>query len=689
MNLETAFDAPFVARLALREKQIQQSYRPIISIHKWFARRPGTLFRSLLLSEFSDGLLASDYWDSHRISGTVADPFMGGGTTVFEALRLGLSVVASDVNPMSYWLVRQAVEEIDLDHFASEGERVWSELVDRVGHFYRTVCTACGAPDADVKYSLWVKTCECPACGVETSLFPGYLVAEASRHPRKVYVCPLCHTLQEVDRGSHPACSSCGLDLSMGNVHRGLATCLSCEKDFKFARYLASPPAHRIFAIEYNCRHCYSSHPGRQFKVPDAGDLSLIERATRDLADFGLDLPIPDDEIPRGDETDRLHRWGYRRYRQTFNDRQLLSLGSLLSIIKEVPDTRIRHALATVFSDFLRYQNLLCRYDTYALKCQDIFAVHGFPVGLVACENNVPGVPGIGSGSFIHFVAKFTKAKQYSKTPFEIQRKGSSKTVIPTKGERIEAPLVGHEPIEDHTAWIACEPSQTLDLRANSLDGVFTDPPYFDMVQYAELMDFCFVWLRKFLSDEIPEFERASTRSDVELTGNDTLQRGLLSFAEGMSQVFVTMSAAMKPGAPFVFTYHHNAPAAYAPLVVAILDAGLNCTAVLPAPGEMAASIHIAGTKSSILDSVFVCRVGVDVANQGSIANRVERDRRDMEIAGYRCTEGDLLCLRAGHIAADSVRSLRDSWDPSAAVQVKMNQVVTAMAALSVDEEAA
>ncbi|MBL7179871.1 MAG: hypothetical protein ISS65_06630 [Desulfobacterales bacterium] len=46
------FDIPFIANLALREKQIQQNYRPIIAVHKLFARRPGTLFRWLLLSEF-------------------------------------------------------------------------------------------------------------------------------------------------------------------------------------------------------------------------------------------------------------------------------------------------------------------------------------------------------------------------------------------------------------------------------------------------------------------------------------------------------------------------------------------------------------------------------------------------------------------------------------------------------------
>ena len=35
---------------------------------------------------------------------------------------------------------------------------------------------------------------------------------------------------------------------------------------------------------------------------------------------------VPREEIPPGDETDRLHRWGYRLYREMFNDRQLLGL---------------------------------------------------------------------------------------------------------------------------------------------------------------------------------------------------------------------------------------------------------------------------------------------------------------------------------------------------------------------------
>jgi putative DNA methylase len=63
--IEHDFDVPFVAQLAQREKQIQQSYRPVIGPHKWFSRRPGALFRALLLAEFAqDGPLAARFYPS-------------------------------------------------------------------------------------------------------------------------------------------------------------------------------------------------------------------------------------------------------------------------------------------------------------------------------------------------------------------------------------------------------------------------------------------------------------------------------------------------------------------------------------------------------------------------------------------------------------------------------------------------
>jgi adenine-specific DNA methylase len=121
-------------------------------------------------------------------------------------------------------------------------------------------------------------------------------------------------------------------------------------------------------------------------------------------------------------------------------------------------------------------------------------------------------------------------------------------------------------------------------------------------------MDFCYVWLRRLAGEGKGCFESASTRNDAELTGNNNMNRGLEHFTDGLSRVFQKMATGLKPDAPFAFTYHHNKLEAYHPLAVAILDAGLQCTDSIPCPAEMVASIHINGTNSSIIDTVFVCR---------------------------------------------------------------------------------
>jgi adenine-specific DNA methylase len=120
-------------------------------------------------------------------------------------------------------------------------------------------------------------------------------------------------------------------------------------------------------------------------------------------------------------------------------------------------------------------------------------------------------------------------------------------------------------------------------------------------------MDFCYVWLRRLAGYATGAFEKGSTRNYQELTGNEDMGRGLDHFSEGLSAVFQRMAKALKPGAPLAFTYHHNDLKAYYPVGVAILDSGLTCSATLPSPAEMGASIHINGTGSSIIDTVC-CR---------------------------------------------------------------------------------
>lgn len=689
VNLEEHFDPAFTSALALREKQIQQNYRPIIGVHKWFARRPGTVFRSLLLAEYNgDEPLETSYWRAHSLRGVIADPFMGGGTPIFEANRLGFSVVGTDINPVAFWIVRQSLAPCDLNAFSAEVDTVLADVELEIGELYRTSCAKCGMA-ATVKYFLWVKVESCPICGADNDLFPGYLIADATRHPKHVLVCGQCGALNEYGRqptrGNPATCGECGHPVQVeGPARRQRISCRSCGCAYPYpAKKLIRPPKHRLFALEYHCNSCKAGHAGRFFKRPDTEDLARFSQASARLG-ATPGLPIPGEEIPPGDETARLHRWGYRSYREMFNSRQLLGLGLLLQRIGKVTGQETRHAMLTVFSDFLRYQNMLCRYDTYALKCQDIFSVHGFPVGLIQCENNLLGIPRVGSGSYRHFAAKYERAKRYCVAPFETRHDGPVKKLVYVTGERIQADMVDSFPFGDQRqSRLLAATATAMPLPPASLDGVFTDPPYFNNVQYAELMDFCFVWLRLALRDEFSEFRQATTRAEAELTGNLTLGRDLEHFTVGLSAVFCHYAAALKPGAPFVFTYHHNAPTAYIPIIVAILDASLDCTATHPVAAEMSASLHIARTGSSVLDSVFVCRRLVRQLVDEDVGAALRRDAAAMRRAGVRLTEGDLRCLASGHVARVAVNRLSTTWEGASPISDRMARVRRCLAEIT------
>lgn len=674
--IEKDFDVSFISDLALREKQIQQNYRPIIAVHKWFARRPGTLFRGLLLSEFSNRPLREMFYKTNNFSGRhVVDPFMGGGTPILEANRVGCDVTGFDINPMSYWIVKQEIEHLNLDHYSEAANLLRSVLETKIGYLYQTRCTFCGSHDAKVKYFLWVKTKPCDGCGKRIDLFPGYLLSADARHPLNVFICPVCGELTESKNRKKPGqCGHCSCELiEEGPAKRSHCKCSECGVENRFPDAKRGAPTHRLFAMEYHCSKCKPSHLGRFFKNPDADDLSKINDAKYRFSQLHPQY-IPSAEIPSGDETNRLHRWGYQYYREMFNERQLLGLELSAEIIAGTANERVRNALATNLSDLLRYQNMLCRYDTRALKSLDIFSVHGFPVGLIQCESNFLGIlePGrnmcIGSGGWANIIEKFKKAKAYCDHPFEVLHQGKTKKIIPIEGEWIGDHLHDDDSKSARVVNISCQNAASVELPEASLDAVFTDPPYFGNVQYAELMDFCYVWLKKLAGQNSSIFDAHSTRTPHELTGNTDMRRGIEHFTIGISTVFQKMSKALKPGSPLAFTYHHNNIEAYYPVAIAILDAGFTCSASLPCPGEMGASIHINGTGSSIIDTVFVCRTtGVmqrkwlaDSPTQ--LARIIEEDLSHLRAGNVKPTRGDIRCIIFGHLIRLAIWSLRSNW---------------------------
>jgi hypothetical protein len=441
--------------------------------------------------------------------------------------------------------------------------------------------------------------------------------------------------------------------------------------------------------MEYYNPKRKAEHKGRFFKRPDDKDFERYREAEQLWAQITPRF-VPDQAILPGDETDRLRRWGYKRYSDLFNTRQLLGLELSAQHIAAVEDQRVRHALATNLSDLLRYQNMLCRYDTMALKSLDVFSIHGFPVGLVQCESNFLGIQngnglGVGSGGWSNIIEKYTKAKRYCDEPFEVRRGDTSKKQIPIEGEWIGERLKERR---TRSVNIRCASSTTIAMQPASLDAVFTDPPYFGNVQYGELMDFCYVWLQRLVGKESEGFDRVSTRALEELTGNVTRGRDLEHFTDGLSAVYTNMAKALKPGCPLVFTYHHNTLDAYRAIGVAILDAALVCYATLPCPAEMGGSIHIHGTGSSIVDTVFVCRVRSRQVPRDLFQSAAEliplvNDHLDqLRTGGMKPTAGDIRCITFGHAVRMAIWNLHGKWQAQSPTREKLARFAEAVAAL-------
>ena len=97
--IEVGFPIVEINRLAEPERN---SFKPIYQMHKWFARRASCVFRAILLGALKPAIqpdgkptdLMAEFYKHHAddpdtTGKVVLDPFMGGGTTVVEALRLG------------------------------------------------------------------------------------------------------------------------------------------------------------------------------------------------------------------------------------------------------------------------------------------------------------------------------------------------------------------------------------------------------------------------------------------------------------------------------------------------------------------------------------------------------------------------------------------------------------------------
>jgi len=644
------FPIELISQVAEQESWRKEINRPIYHVHKWWAQRLGSAFRAIIIGALSPAgtdVMRRFYEPTRFPNSVVFDPFMGSGTTVGEALKLGCRAVGRDINPVAYFLVRNALQVHPREEVVRTFDDLGKRVQSRIAPFYR-----CEKTGGTVLYFFWVKTLPCPHCSSEVDLFPSYIFAQHAyprRHPESHAVCPCCGEINQVRYDAEAAtCRAChhSFNPKQGPARGTKAACSACSNTFPIAataRNLGHAPRHRMYA-----KLVLLPNGKKQYLAVDDGDRKLFEKACQQLSQEQDLYPVVG--IEPGYNTNQVLNYSYRYWHEMFNERQLLCLGLLARAIREIESPNMRDAMACLFSGALEFNNMFASYKgegTGAVR--HMFYHHILKPERTPLEANVWGTPKSSGAFSTMFKTRLLRALDYCEKPFELRVGNGKAEKVYGLSEQIgyERADSFDEFAEGRRLYVSCGDSSRTDMPDGSVDVVVTDPPFFDNVNYSQLADFFYVWQRHILGN----FDRPTTRSEREVQHQDADV-----FKGRLGDVFKECHRILRDDGLLVFTYHHSRSEGWSSVLGALLDAGFVITATQPIKGEMSVAAPKNQAKEPIdLDIVIVCRKRngepvADAVDEPAAEAAAARQIQRMRAAGRKLSRNDVRIVFMGQL---------------------------------------
>lgn len=666
-----------VSKLTQDELGKRQDYRPVYSLHKYWARRAGSQFRAILLrlvssegtlfieDEFGGLSPESDYFQSHGHDFddlVVLDPFMGGGTTLIEANRLGAKVIGCDLSPLSWWIVREGLKPIDLERFDHYTEAILERAREEVGPLYTTLHTSLDekAMNAQALYYFWVREATCEKCEQKVTLHSRTNLNRGLKRGTKIgfddpatTVCLDCGALGGWSGRGEYVCKNCGVvsDPSYRNFSNGKFKHCDREQTVLNSVKKFGKLGERLIAVEY-------IHPltgKRVYKCPDEEDAALIERCKEQVSMTREDMIIPDADVPSGDSSQRWRKHEYVSFSDVFFARQLVAIDAIAKAIMQVipeDESSYQDSFLTCLSNSLEYNNSMVPYNFPHRKLHHLFTHHALPVTMMPVENNVLGTGKEGSGTFTKCVQRYRKGKAYSQNVFDgykhaefpgIRKISSDETIQATMVDQIRRLQDGNGKfalLMQGDSSIMHEPlparRSTATVPGKSVDLVVTDPPYYDSVHYSELANFFYVWLRAFRPETGP-FSMPLIDAEREAIVNKKHSKGAREYEDIMTAVFESCHHVLKDGGAWpprskatrahasssgrdgwnygeetkfrglAFTFHHQKTEAWWTVIRALGRSGFVVVQTFAVESEYKVNPHIREKETLDMDLVIIC----------------------------------------------------------------------------------
>ena len=546
---------------------------------------------------------------------TVADPTAGGGSIPWAASRLGLPVVANDLNGVAASVLKAGIEipatrGLDLiPEIKKWGNVLVKRVEERLKEFFPL-----NDGESVVAY-IWANAVPCPRTGRLVPLLTDKWLRKTAGKEAAVRLVTevdgesLQEPLFQVDHGR----AVDKKDASTAIITKGKAVSpydnLVIEGDYIKATAKAGLMTQVLYAV------AVKTASGKTFRAPSSTDLEAVRAAgarldeiRREWSEQGI---LPTEDIPAEANYDRGHRmYGINTWLDFFTPRQALVHGTfgeefsrLVSEVRsELGDQAesVLFELALMQGKALNWNSRATSWNISRQGMRSVFEKHNF--------------------SFKWTFAEFEGARAlYSWCLEQLEDAyGGIARLLDETG----APEIGASDRLDRQVTVIQGSAASLELKDGSITHICMDPPYYDNVMYAELADYFYVWEKRTLGRLVPTYfhdeltdkdnEAVANPARFAMMGRRKKELADLDYETKMTSIFAESRRVLSDDGVLSVMFTHKRAEAWDTLGMGLLQAGFTIETSWPVNTEFEHSLHVANVNAAESTIMLVCRKRAD-----------------------------------------------------------------------------
>ena len=558
----------------------------------------------------------------------IYDPFAGGGSIPLEAHRLGLRVIATDLNPVAVLLNRAMIQlpsefrnkapinpspgtisggsgELRrtstsgglrqvtwrgatglADDIRYYGRWVGERAFDEIGHLLPKA-TATDGSKATVIAWLWTRTVACPnpACRVSMPLTKTFEISKK----RGYWIKPIADRVRK--SVSFVVQNHNGGVPENGTVNNNSVTCIACNGVASLSYVRQQAMAGKL--TEVMSAIVAEGNRQRLFFSPTSDHIQAAQHSFPDWR--------PSGNLPEKALGFRVQAYGFKEWHQLFTNRQLMVLTQFSDLIKQISQRIVSDGGDE------KYAEVVSTYLAIALgKMAD------GNCGFVRWQNGGDSVAGLFSRQAISMIWDFAETNAFSNST---KNWNSQVNLIATALENL--------PTQTNVGSAYLADARTSEY-ANDGPIIVTDPPYYDNVGYADLSDFYYVWLRPILRDTYPDlFASILTPKGEEIVASPRFEQTRDRFEGMLGQVLRLIVSKCSQEYPSSILYAFKqkedssggrASTGWETMLSALVSAGFQIIGTWPVLTEKPNRTRALGSNALEYSVVLVCRPRPDGA---------------------------------------------------------------------------